>query len=71
MESLWFKHTSPDYEIHTRNCRDFLFKMMYSERCFAVIKDDRTIIQTARHLVRWLKKECYSTIELTPFEKEE
>lgn len=71
LEVLWFKYTSPEYEVHTANARDFLFKMMYSERCIAVIKDDRQIIQVARHLTRWLKRSTYSTIELPPFEKEE
>jgi hypothetical protein len=44
---------------------------MYSLRILPVIKDDKTIIQTARHLTRWLTKKEHSTIELPPFEKEE
>lgn len=71
LESLWYKYTGPSYEINTPNVRDFLFKMMYSERCISVIKDDRQIIQTARHLTRWLKKEVNCPFELPPFEKEE
>lgn len=71
LEALWNKHNTPTYEVHTANARDFLFIMMYKERCIPVIKDDRQIIQTARHLVRWLKREGRSTIELPPFEKEE
>jgi len=51
--------------------RDFLFNMMYNERCINVIRDDKAIVQTARHLVRWLNKATHSTIELAPFEKEE
>lgn len=71
LEALWYKHTTPDYEIHTMNARNFLFKMMYSERCINVIRDDKQIVQIARHLVRWLNKADESTIELAPFEKEE
>jgi len=45
--------------------------MMYAERVLPVMRDDKTIVQTARHLVRWLNKTSYSSIELAPFEKEE
>ena len=71
LEELWFKHCLPTVPITTSFVRDFLFKMMYSERCIPVIRDDKQIVQTARHLVRWLNKAEMSTIELAPFEKEE
>lgn len=71
LEALWYKYTAPEFEVNTRNARDFLFSMMYAERTIAVIKDDRQIIQVARHLCRWLKELRYSTIELPCFEKEE
>lgn len=71
LESLWHKHVPPTYEVNTPNVRDFLFKMMYHERCLSVIKDDRQIIQVARHLTRWLNRVTHSTIEIAPFEKEE
>lgn len=71
LESLWHKHVPPTYEVHTLNARDFLFRMMYHERCLPVIKDDRQIIQVARHLTRWLNRVTTSTIELPAFEKEE
>lgn len=71
LEALWEKHKRPLLEVNTENCRHFLFNMMYNERCINIIKDDRTIIQTARHLTRWLNKAEHSTIELAPFEKEE
>lgn len=71
LEKLWYEHTTPGYEIHTRNARNFLFEVMYNHRCLPVIRDDKMIIQTARHLVRWLNKSTESTIELPPFEKEE
>ena len=71
LEELWYKHQEVTVEITTVTCRDFLFKLMYSLRIIPVIKDDKTIIQTARHLTRWLTKKEHSTIELPPFEKEE
>lgn len=71
LESLWMQHQNPSIEINTINARDFLFKMMYSLRCLPVIRDDKQIIQVARHLVRWLNKQEESTIELPCFEKEE
>ena len=71
LEALWFKYQLPTDPINTATARDFLFKMMYSERCLPVIRDDKQIVQTARHLVRWLNKAEMSTIELAPFEKEE
>lgn len=71
LEALWWKHTTPGMEINTVTVRDFLFKVMYSLRVLPVIRDDKQIIQTARHLVRWLNKATTSTIELPCFEKEE
>jgi len=71
LETLWFKYQSTTFEVSTVTARDFLFKMMYSERCIPVIRDDKQIIQTARHLVRWINKAEVSTIELPCFEKEE
>jgi len=71
LERMWYEHVSPGTEVNTMEARNFLFNVMYNKRCLAVIRDDKQIIQTARHLVRWLNKEEYSTIELAPFEKEE
>lgn len=71
LESLWYKYNTPDTEVNTVTARDFLFKVMYAERVLAVIRDDKQIIQVARHLVRWLNKADSSTIELPVFEKEE
>jgi len=71
LEALWHQHKRPLLEINTENARHFLFNMMYNERCINVIRDDKTIIQTARHLTRWLNKADSSTIELAPFEQEE
>lgn len=71
LEHLWYEHKQPHEEVNTMCVRDFLFKMMYSLRIIPVIRDDKTIIQTARHLCRWLNKSETSTIELPPFEKEE
>lgn len=71
LEALWFKHVAPGTELNTIEARRFLSKMMYSERCIPVIRDDKMIIQTARHLVRWLAKTEDDVWELAPFEKEE
>jgi len=71
LESLWYKYQPVDAEVNTMVARDFLFRMMYSERVLPVLRDDKAIVQTARHLVRWLNKTSYSSIELAPFEKEE
>jgi len=71
LERLWYAHTPVAYEIHTLNARNFLFNVMYNLRVLPVIRDDKQIVQTARHLVRWLNKATESTIELAPFEKEE
>lgn len=71
LESLYHQHSDPATDINTPNIRNFLFKMMYSDRLIPVIRDDKTIIQTARHLVRWLNKAEYSNIQIPPFEQEE
>ena len=71
LEALWYKHQPVTAEVNTVVARDFLFKMMYSLRVLPVIRDDKMIVQTARHLVRWLNKAESNTIELPVFEKEE
>jgi len=71
LESLWYAHSPPGIEINTVTARDFLFRVMYSLRVLPVIRDDKQIVQTARHLVRWLNKQETNTIELPCFEKEE
>lgn len=71
LSSLWYEHRSPAFEVTTVTVRDFLFEVMYSKRVINVIRDDRSIIQTARHLTRWLNKDTTSCLELPPFEKEE
>lgn len=71
LEKLWYEHKEPQYEINTINARHFLFKMMYAKDIIKVIGDDKKIIQTARHLVRRLKRLEESTIVLPPYEEEE
>jgi hypothetical protein len=71
LEKLWWVHQSPGFEINTVNCRDFLFNLQYNLRLIKVLPDDKKIIQVARHLTRYLKKEKFSTIKLPPFEEEE
>lgn len=71
LEELWHKYKRPLMEVNTVNVRHFLFNMMYNERCINIIKDDKTIIQTARHLTRFLNRAQECTFELAPFENEE
>lgn len=71
LEELWFQYNTPGCSVDTPSCRDFLFRMMYAERCLPVIRDDRQIIQVARHLCRWLNHSTHSTIVIPPFEQEE
>jgi len=71
LEALWFQHKRPIEEVNTQNVRNFLFNMMYCKRLIPVIRDDKSIVQTARHLTRFINKKDESTIELAPFENEE
>jgi len=71
LEALWFTHKRPIEECNTQNVRNFLFNMMYAKRLIPVIRDDKSIVQTARHLTRFINKKDESTIELAPFENEE
>lgn len=71
LETLWYTYNGPTVEVNSLTCRDFLFRMMYSDRVLAVIRDDKQIIQVSRHLTRWLNKADSSSIVLPPFEKEE
>jgi len=71
LRTLWYQHSDPNRDINTENCRHFLFKMMYAMDLIKIIRDDKTIVQTARHLTRYLKKLEYSTIELPLYEHEE
>jgi len=71
LEKLWFENITPGTHVNTVNVRNFLFDMMYSKRLIDVIRDDKGIVQVARHLTRFLNKSTTSTIELPPFEKEE
>lgn len=69
-ESLWFEYVASHVEVNTENARDFLFRMMYSERTIGLM-DDKKMYQMSRHLVRWMNKTEYCKLELPPFEKEE
>lgn len=71
LERMWYENRQPHHDVTTVTTRDFLFEMMYDKRCLPVIRDDKQIIQTSRHLTRWLNKLSSSTIELPVFEKEE
>lgn len=63
LEKLWYEHVDPGKVQNPENCRHFLFNMMYNKRLIDVIRDDRTIIQTSRHLARYLNKVQESCIE--------
>lgn len=63
LEKLWYSHVSPGKVPNPENCRHFLFNMMYNERLIDVIRDDKTIIQTSRHLARFINKVTESCIE--------
>lgn len=56
LEALWHEHRGPGCEINYSNCKDFMFDIMYNKRIYRVLKDDRAILQTARHLRRYLLK---------------
>lgn len=72
LEMLWQEHVEPGIDPNPPNCRDFLFKMMYSLRVLDVIKDDRAIVQVSRHLSRFLQKMETSVIEINScYEKDE
>jgi len=71
LEHLWYEHVPVGTEVNTRTTRSFLFNVMYNLRVLPIIRDDRTIIQTSRHLTRWLNKAQDSTIQLPCFESEE
>lgn len=71
LERLWFQYMPVGTELNTMNSRKFLAKMMYSKNEIPVIRDDKQILQTARHLVRWLAKVEDDVWELPPFEREE
>lgn len=63
LEKLWYEHVDPDKVQNPENCRHFLFNMMYNKRLIDVIRDDKTIIQTSRHLARYLNRVKESVIE--------
>jgi len=70
LESLWNEYVPPHVEKTTPHARDFLFRMMYTERVHGIVCDDK-VRQLARHLVRWMNKPLYCKLECPPFEKEE
>eukprot|EP00917_Polyrhabdina_sp_WS-2016_P028867 GHVP01061465.1.p1 GENE.GHVP01061465.1~~GHVP01061465.1.p1 ORF type:complete len:108 (-),score=19.05 GHVP01061465.1:331-654(-) len=57
LKALWFKYNKNDRYFTLQKCKDFLFRMMYKENEIEIINDDREIVQTARHLRRFLEKE--------------
>lgn len=69
LELLWNTHVPPGVECTPANCRNFLFDMMYSKRLIKVVRDDKTIIQTAKHLHRYVTKMSVSNVEIAPWEQ--
>lgn len=65
LEKLWYEHVDPSRVQNPVNCRHFLFNMMYNKRLIDVLRDDKTIIQTSRHLARYLNRVTESVIEKT------
>lgn len=68
LEALWYIHTPVALEVNKDNCCDFLFNLMYNLRLIRVIKDDKTIKQTAINLMRYLQKTTRHTLEWAPWE---
>lgn len=71
LQKLWYEYQPTYQEINTITARDFLFKLMYKEDRIKILRDDKTISQTARHLVRYLLNKETCTFEPPPFEPEE
>lgn len=57
LEYLWYQHQNPSVEVTYETCCRFLSRMMYSDRLIRVLRDDRAISQTARHLSRYIRKD--------------
>jgi len=71
LRTLWYEHNTDQREVNTVNVRHFLFKMMYGLDLIKILRDDKTIIQTAKHLVRFIKQADECTFDLPQFEVEE
>lgn len=72
LEKLHLEHVGPGHPVEPANIRDFLFDMMYNKRLIDVIRDDKTIIQTSRHLSRYIKRMSESCIEVNSlYERDE
>lgn len=70
LEKLWYTYMPVHMEVNTENARDFLFQMMYKKRQIGLM-DDKVVIQTAKHLVRWMNQVDKCTLRMPPFEDEE
>lgn len=71
LERLWYERHTAEYEVNTRTVRDFLWKLMYDERVWPMIEDDKKKIQVSKNLTRWLNKHSSCMMELPEYEKEE
>lgn len=66
LEKLYRVHGKLWMDVTPKYMRDFLFDLMYNKRVIKVIKDDRTIIQTSRHLARYINHEDSSRLVVDP-----
>ena len=72
LEKLWYEKHPAEYEVNTRTVRDFLWKIMYHDRIWPMIEDDKKKCQVSKNLVRWLNKaESADAFQLPQFEVEE
>lgn len=69
LERLWYEHVSPGVEVRRETVRNFLFDMMYSKRLIRVIRDDKSILQTAKHLERYISRTLVCDIVPPPWEE--
>ena len=68
LEYLWYQHQSPSVEVNYESCARFLSRMMYCDRLIRVLRDDKAIAQTAKHLMRYISKDDRYVPALPPWE---
>jgi len=71
LETLWYEHMPPGSHSTPPYVRHFLYDMMYNKRLIKVIRDDKSIVQTSRHLSRYIQKQTTCDIMFnTQFEND-
>lgn len=71
LERLWYERNDAASAANTKVVRDFLWKLMYDERIWPMIEDDKRKIQVAKNLTRWINRHESCYMELPDYEKEE